>query len=64
MNYKKKTVTFINTSRAEIVDMNELIKYPDENETFNVGLHIDAQNYKEILNTKRNNVILTPHILS
>lgn len=58
----KKTVTFINTSRAEIVDMNELIKYADENKTFNVGLDIDAENYKEILNVKRDNVIVTPHI--
>lgn len=58
----KKTATFINTSRAEIVDMNELIKYADENKTFNVGLDIDAENYKEILNAKRNNVIVTPHI--
>ena len=59
---KKKTATFINTSRAEIVDMEELIKYADENDTFNVGLDIDAENYKEMLRTKRNNVIVTPHI--
>ena len=58
----KKTATFINTSRAEIVDMNELIRCTDENATFNVGLDIDAENYKELLNTKRNNVIVTPHI--
>ena len=58
----KKTATFINTSRAEIVDMNELIRYANENAAFNVGLDIDAENYKEILNTKRNNVIVTPHI--
>ena len=58
----KKTATFINTSRAEIVDMNELIRYADENVAFNVGLDIDAENYKEMLNTKRNNVIVTPHI--
>ena len=58
----KKTATFINTSRAEIVDMNELIRYADENATFNVGLDIDAENYKELLNIKRNNVIVTPHI--
>ena len=62
INLMKKSATFINTSRAEIVDMNELIKYADENKTFNVGLDIDAENYKEILNTKRNNVIVTPHI--
>ena len=58
----KNTATFINTSRGELVDMNELIKYADENKTFNVGLDIDAENYKDILNIKRNNVIVTPHI--
>lgn len=58
----KKTATFINTSRAELVDMPELIKYADENKTFNVGLDIDAENYKDILSIKRNNVIVTPHI--
>lgn len=58
----KKTATFINTSRAELVDMPELIKYADENKTFNVGLDIDAESYKDILNIKRNNVIVTPHI--
>lgn len=58
----KKSATFINTSRAEIVDITELIKYADENETFNVGLDIDSENYSEILNIKRNNVIVTPHI--
>lgn len=58
----KKSATFINTSRAEIADMDELIKYADENKTFNVGLDIDAENYKELLETKRNNVIVTPHI--
>ena len=50
----KKSATFINTSRAEIVDMNALVKYADENETFNVGLDIDVENYKEILSVKRN----------
>ena len=58
----KKTATFINTSRGELVDMSELIKYADENKTFNVGLDIDAENYKDILSIKRNNVIVTPHI--
>ena len=58
----KKSATFINTSRVEIVDMNELMKYADENDTFNVGLDIDAENCKEIIGKKRNNVIVTPHI--
>lgn len=57
----KKTATFINTSRAEIADVHELIKYADENDTFNVGLDIDVENYKDILNIKRKNVIVTPH---
>ena len=56
----KKTATFINTSRAEILDMNELIRHADENVTFSVGLDIDAENYKEMLNIKGNNVIVTP----
>ena len=58
----KKTATFINTSRGELLDMTELIKYADENKTFNVGLDIDAEKYKNILNKKSNNVIVTPHI--
>lgn len=58
----KKTATFINTSRAELVDINALIKYVDENSTFNVGLDIDVQEYKELLKVKRDNVIVTPHI--
>ena len=58
----KKTATFINTSRAELVDMEALIKYADENATFNVGLDIDVEEYKEILRKRRNNVIVTPHI--
>ena len=58
----KKTATFINTSRAEIVDIEELINYADENESFNVGLDIDIEQYKDILSKKRNNVVVTPHI--
>lgn len=58
----KKTATFIDTLRAEIVDINELIKYADENDTFYVGLDIDAEYHKDILEKKRNNVIVTPHI--
>ena len=58
----KKTATFINTSRAEIVDVDELIKYANENQTFKVGLDIDVDKYKKVLNQKMNNVIITPHI--
>ena len=58
----KKDATFINTSRSKIVDVEELIKYADENETFNVGLDIDIEDYEELLKIRRNNVIVTPHI--
>ena len=58
----KKTATFINTARDKIVDMQALLEYADENSTFKVGLDIDTEDYKELLNKKRNNVIVTPHI--
>ena len=58
----KKNATFINTSRAEVVDLNSLIKYADTYETFYVGLDIDLNNYKELFNKRRNNVVVTPHI--
>lgn len=58
----KKTATFINTSRAEIADVEELVRYAEENEEFSVGLDIDVENYKKVLSKKRNNVIVTPHI--
>lgn len=58
----KKTATFINTARANITDIPELLKYADENPTFNVGLDIDIEEYKELFSKKRNNVIVTPHI--
>ena len=49
----KKAATFIDTSRAEIVDIQELINYADENESFNVGLDIDVEQYKDILSKKK-----------
>lgn len=57
----KPTATFINTSRTEIVDTEELIKYADKYDTFYVGLDIDIDNHKELLMKYRNNVIITPH---
>ncbi|MDR3169106.1 MAG: hypothetical protein LBU27_05075 [Candidatus Peribacteria bacterium] len=58
----KPTATFINTSRAEVVDINALIAYADKYDTFYVGLDIDVDNYKDLLSTYRKNVIITPHI--
>lgn len=58
----KPTATFINTSRAEIVDTKALIEYANLYNTFYVGLDIDVDEYKELLKVYRNNVIITPHI--
>lgn len=57
----KPTATFINTSRAEIVDTEALIEYVDKYDTFYVGLDIDLDNYKELFAKYRPNVIVTPH---
>ncbi len=57
----KPTATFINTSRAEIVDTKALIEYADLYDTFYVGLDIDLDNYTDLFSTYRNNVIVTPH---
>lgn len=58
----KPNVTFINTSRTEIVDTEYLMEYADLNKNFYVGLDIDINNYKDILMKYRQNVIVTPHI--
>ncbi len=57
----KNNSTFINTSRADIVDTEYLIDKADKYNTFYVGLDIDCDKYKELLATYRNNVLVTPH---
>ena len=57
----KNEATFINTSRAEVVDTKALIEYADLYDTFYVGLDIDLDKYKNLLNKYRNNVVVTPH---
>lgn len=57
----KPTATFINTSRADIVDNIALIKKADETKTFYVGLDIDLDNYEKLFTKYRQNVIVTPH---
>lgn len=57
----KSDATFINTSRAELVDMNALFEKIDNYSTFKVGLDIDVEDYVELFK-ERNNVIVTPHI--
>lgn len=61
INLIKPTATFINTSRAEIVDTEALIEYADKYSTFYVGLDIDVDNYKELFSKHRANVIVTLH---
>ncbi|MDR0461911.1 MAG: hypothetical protein LBG88_01085 [Christensenellaceae bacterium] len=59
----KPTATFINTSRAEVVDTKALIEYADTHSTFYAGLDIDAdtEELAELFKTPRRNVIVTPH---
>lgn len=57
----KKRSTFINTSRAEVVDMEALFARIDTNENFYVGLDIDVDQYKKLIERPRRNVIITPH---
>ncbi len=57
----KPTATFINTSRADIVDTKALIDKADKYNTFYVGLDIDIDEHKELLAQYRENVIITPH---
>lgn len=57
----KPTATFINTSRADVVDTKVLIEKADKYNTFYVGLDIDLDVHKELLSQYRNNVIITPH---
>lgn len=57
----KPNATFINTSRAEIVDMKALIQYADLHDSFYAGLDIDLDSYKNLFYRFRNNVLVTPH---
>ena len=59
----KPTATFINTARAEIVDIFALLEKADKYESFLVGLDIDiTDEFLDCLSKKRNNVLVTPHI--
>lgn len=60
--FMKENVIFINTSRADVVDMHSLFEKVDKNKKFYVGLDIDCNEYQDLLSIPRNNVIVTPHI--
>lgn len=61
IDWLKPTSTFINTSRADIVDTKALIEKAEQYENFYVGLDIDLDNYEELFAKYRNNVIISPH---
>lgn len=62
INLLKPTATFINTSRAEVVDNEALVEYANRHNTFYVGLDIDLDKYTELFKVYRRNVIVTPHL--
>lgn len=58
----KENATFLNTARAEIVNIPALIEKADRNANFKVGLDIETKDYEDLFSTFRKNVIVTPHI--
>lgn len=62
INMMKKNAVFINTSRADLVDIPSLMSKVFEYDSFFVGLDIDIEGYKEYFNEERSNLIVTPHI--
>ncbi len=58
----KNNAIFINTSRAEVVDVDYLLKKADNYSSFYVGLDIDCDKYYNLFNVYRKNVVITPHI--
>lgn len=58
----KNSAVFINTSRAELVDVEYLMLKADKNRNFLVGMDIDIDEYKDLFMKNYDNVIVTPHI--
>ena len=58
----KDNAVFINTSRADLVDIPSLISKVDTCPGFFVGLDIDIDSYMNLFSKKRLNLIITPHI--
>lgn len=61
INLIKNDATFINTSRAQLVDIKALFEKADKYPTFKVGLDIDVEDYIHLIRPRKN-VIITPHI--
>ncbi len=62
LNLMKENAIFINTSRADVVDMRGLFEKVDKNKKFYVGLDIDCDEYEFMFSFFKTNVIVTPHI--
>lgn len=58
----KDTAVFLNTSRAQLVDIPYLIERATKNRKFLVGMDIDIDEYKGLFKEEISNVIITPHI--
>ena len=58
----KENATFINTSRAALVDVPYLLSRADKYKQFMIGMDIDIDDYKELISKERSNIIITPHI--
>ena len=58
----KESAVFLNTSRAELVDIPYLVSRIEKKQKFFVGMDIDIDKYQDLLSTERNNLIITPHI--
>lgn len=58
----KDSAVFLNTSRAELVDIEYLMLKADKNRKFLVGMDIDIDEYKDLFMKNYDNVIVTPHI--
>lgn len=58
----KENATFLNTSRAELVDIPYLVNRARTNSKFLVGLDIDIDEYRDIFTKDYSNMVVTPHI--
>lgn len=58
----KDSAIFLNTSRAQVVDISHLMLKASKSHNFYVGMDIDIDECKNIFSKEQDNVIITPHI--
>lgn len=61
LNQMKNNATLINTSRRDIINMNDLLYHLDTHKNFYAGLDIDIDKNDKNLTKSRHNLIITPH---